>query len=744
MSAKKSNIAKVSILIGIILSIFPIMSFAQDSTTVSHELKELVVKDKRARVEDDKVIFVPNKKEKNLSNSPTTLLEAMHLPMLKVTNKTVSTLGGESVALFINGAPMSETDMATFWPSRILRVEYIPNPNDPQYAGAKYVINFILKQYEIGSVTRIDASQELPNNGDYTVASRLEYKRLSFGLKANASYSRDHIQHETGNEIFSDLYYNNERTTVRDGGIAEGDFGLVLALLAGQLAVTVGALVSTGIGNIILTKAGLGVNIEMVNNFLERLARFPLSFFDRKVSSDFVQKINDQSRIKDFLLSFPNTVFFTFFSLAIFSYLLFHFSPLIFAIFMSISILEIGWNALFLNKRKTLDYALFTNYADNRNHAYELTGGMSDLKVNNAETSRINKWKETQQAINDTSLKSSWLSLGQGAGQSIISRIKELSVTGIGAYMVISGDMTLGVLMSLGYITGRLAKPFDSISSTMTELQDSLLSFQRIEDVLGDDTEYRGSEKYTSSSISFDNVWFKYPGSNSPYVIKNLTLEIHPGEVIALVGESGCGKSTLIKLMLGFYIPDKGQLDLSGIPVGELDNSDWLRHCGAVMQEGKIFSDSILANISLSDNTPDVARAWDMLDKVGLKTFVEHLPMKIYTRLGVAGIELSGGQKQRLMIARALYKNPDILFLDEATSSLDAINEHMIVDQISNIGRGHTIIIAAHRLSTIRNADKIVFLKDGEITEVGTHDELLSRRGDYWNLVRHQLQAEKA
>lgn len=197
------------ILIFILLSIIGAGS-SKLHAQVSHELKELVVKDKRAWVEDDKVIFVPNKKEKNLSNSPTTLLEAMHLPMLKVTNKTVSTLGGESVALFINGAPMSETDMATFWPSRILRVEYIPNPNDPQYAGAKYVINFILKLYEIGSVTRIDASQELPNNGDYTVASRLEYKRLSFGLKANASYSRDHIQHETGNEIFSDLYYNNE------------------------------------------------------------------------------------------------------------------------------------------------------------------------------------------------------------------------------------------------------------------------------------------------------------------------------------------------------------------------------------------------------------------------------------------------------------------------------------------------------------------------------------------------------
>lgn len=200
---------KQLLLIGVLLSLFPIMTLAQDSNTVSHELKELVVKDKRAWIENDKVVFVPNKKEKNLSNSPATLLEAMHLPMLKVTNKTISTLGGEAVALFINGAPMSESDIATFWPSRILRVEYIPNSNDPQYAGAKYVINFILKQYEIGSVTRIEAEQELPNNGDYTAATRLEYKKFSFGLIVNPSYSRDHIQHETGSEILSDIYYNN-------------------------------------------------------------------------------------------------------------------------------------------------------------------------------------------------------------------------------------------------------------------------------------------------------------------------------------------------------------------------------------------------------------------------------------------------------------------------------------------------------------------------------------------------------
>ncbi|MDE7180946.1 MAG: peptidase domain-containing ABC transporter [Muribaculaceae bacterium] len=525
-----------------------------------------------------------------------------------------------------------------------------------------------------------------------------------------------------------------------DDGIGLKDINLVVLLLLGQLGVSIGGLVASSGMDLILTRTGLGIHIEMVNTFLERLSKFPLSFFDKKVSSDFVQKISDQSRIKDFLLTFPNTMFIMVLSIIVFSVLLFHYSVSIFFIFIFMSLLEVGWNTLFLNKRKTLDYAYFTNSSENRNHAYELTNGMADLKVNNAESSRISKWKATQKNINQLSMQSAWVSVAQSGGHSIIARIKDLLVTGVGATMVIYGDLTIGALMTLGYITGRLSQPFTTLGSSMSNLQDALLSYQRIDDVIHDDTELRGNEKFLEASVVFENVSFKYAGAGSPFVINDFNLTVEKGEVIALVGESGCGKSTLIKLMLGFYVPQKGILTLSGYNVRDIDNQEWLNHCGVVMQEAKIFSGSILENISLSENKPNLDKALYLLEIVGLKTFVESLPMNIYTKIGVAGIEMSGGQKQRLMIARALYKDPDLLFLDEATSSLDANNEKCIVSNINSIGKGKTIVIAAHRLSTVQDADKIVFIKDGRIAEMGTHSELVSLKGHYWKLVRNQLQ----
>ena len=524
-----------------------------------------------------------------------------------------------------------------------------------------------------------------------------------------------------------------------DEGISTKNPGLVWLLLLGQLCVAAGGLVASGVTDILLVKTGLKIHIGMVSSFLNKLARFPLSFFDRKVSSDFVQKIHDHHRIKDFLLEFPSSMLIITLSLIVFSILLYHYSPIIFLFFVGMSALELVWNALFLNKRKTLDYATFNLTSISNNKAYELANGMADLKVNNAESSHIAKWNETQEALNRTSLKSSLLGKIQGSGHSIISRVKDLSVTGIAAGMVISGDLTLGMLMTLGYITGRLSQPVSTLGASFATLQGALLSYQRIEEVIQDCGEWRGDMTFQKGEIELKGVWFKYAGTHSPYVLRDIDLLIERGKVTALVGESGCGKSTLIKLILGFYIPQKGGMLLGGNDVREVDNADWLSHCGVVMQETRIFSGTILENIALSSDEPDVDKTLEILETVGLKTFVDTLPMGVHTKIGVAGIEVSGGQKQRLMIARALYKNPDILIMDEATSSLDANTERMIVENLNRYGEGKTIIIAAHRLSTVQNADKIVFIKDGRIAEVGTHSELVSLEGDYWNLVKNQL-----
>lgn len=529
------------------------------------------------------------------------------------------------------------------------------------------------------------------------------------------------------------------RRTV-DEGIGLRDIGLVWTLVASQLAIASGRLVASLSTNIIMTRLGLDVNYEMVTDFLSRLVKFPVSFFDRKVSSDFIQKIDDQSRIKDFLITFPANLLTTLISLSVFSVLLWTYSPLIFLTFISISLLEILWGYLFLSRRRALDYTLFSNQAENRNHAYEITNGMDELKVNNAENVRVEKWRRVQEILNKASMKSAWLGAAESGGRSVLASLKDLGITGMCAVMVIEGDITLGVMMTVGYITGRLSVPFNTISSSVSTVQKALLSYGRIEEVVGDGNDRAGDLQPSAASITMENIWFKYPGTGSPFVIKDVSFDIEEGKTTALVGESGCGKTTLIKLMLGFYMPQKGKLSLGGVPVEDLDNSGWLSHCGVVMQSGKIFTGSILENISLSEEKPDVGKAWEMLELVGLRDFVEKIPMSINTRLGVTGMELSGGQKQRLMIARAMYKNPEVLFLDEATSSLDANNERLIVENLRKFGKGKTIVVAAHRLSTVIDADRIIYIKDGRIEESGTHEELVALRGNYWRLVRNQLQ----
>ena len=528
------------------------------------------------------------------------------------------------------------------------------------------------------------------------------------------------------------------QTTV-DRGIAERDIGLVWMLVAGQLAVFLGNAASSNVLQYVMLRLGLAVNLDMTRRYLRRLIEFPLSFFDRKASSDLIQKIDDQARIKDFLLQLPQSTFFVILNLLVFSGLLIWYNPWLFLFFLVFTLGEIGWTSLFLRPRRGIDYSYFSQASENRNQVYELINGMTEIKTSGAQSKRLEVWENTQRKINSLSLRSALVSMAMGGGQSVIARIKEIAITGICATLVIKGELTFGEMLTVGYIVGRLAGPFHNIIAMISQVQDAAISYERLDEVLNDDTERQGTAPYSLPDIKFENVSFKYPGSASPFVIHDLSLHIEPGKTTAIVGESGCGKTTLIKLMLGFYVPQRGHLLLSETDVATLDRDRWMEHCAVVMQSGYLFSDSIAANIALGGD-PDMERVKECIAIVGLDKFMETLPMGYNTRVGTTGLTLSGGQKQRLLIARALYRRPDILFLDEATSSLDAANERRITDRILELQRGKTLIVAAHRLSTVRNADRNLFMDGGRIIEEGTHDQLVARRGRYFALVSNQLE----
>lgn len=530
-----------------------------------------------------------------------------------------------------------------------------------------------------------------------------------------------------------------------DEGILGKNINLVWMLILSQLMVFIGNFVGTSLTEIILTKLGLKTGIEMMDKFLRKLVRLPMVFFERKVSSDLIQKAEEQSRIRAFLTSMPDMYFLTTLSVLVFSGMLIYLSPVIFMLLIVVTLLSLGWTSVFLRRRRELDFSSTAAIAENRNNLYELIYGMPEIKTNNAQNIKIENWMKVQRRINALSVKSTFLSLYLSGGNNLLNRLKDIAVTGICALLVIKGSMTIGVMMTVSYVVGRLSGPFNTILSSISEAQDASMSYSRVEEVLNSEETRKGGKqaKANEHDIYFRNVGFKYPGSGSPYVLQNLNFTIPQGKVTALVGASGCGKSTLIKLLLGIFPPGKGDILVGPECMDNIDNDCWLSGCGAVLQGGTIFSGTLLSNIALSDEKPDLERARAAARTACLDNFIETLPMGYHTRLGVAGVEMSGGQKQRLMIARAIYKNPSLLVLDEATSSLDADNEAAIVNNLNEYCRGKTVVIAAHRLSTVSRADNILYMESGRIVEQGTHSELVEQRGGYYRLVRNQLELGK-
>ena len=527
-----------------------------------------------------------------------------------------------------------------------------------------------------------------------------------------------------------------------DDGINGRDINLVWLLVIGQFFVFLGNYVANNLVELILAKLGISISISMLTDYLRKLAYLPISFFDRKVSSDLVQKINDHNRIKSFLVQFPQNMFITSLSLLVFSGLLIYESPTIFLIFLIFTALSIGWTMMFMRARNSIDYSYTTYAAQNRNNLHELVYGMAEVKANNAQLTRISAWSKIQDKVNSLSYRLLYISMIQGGGNVFFSRIKEIAITGICASYVIDGSMTIGAMMTVSYIIGRLTTPFSNIISSIIGLQETSVSYSRIEEIERHRSvaPAKAANGIRLDDIVLDNIAFKYPGCDS-YVIENAKAIIPIGKTTAIVGESGCGKSSLVKLLLKFYDPSQGRISIGGSDISDINENDWLSCCGAVMQNGYIFSGTIAENIAINSHKPDMKRIEEAARMACLSDFVSTLPMGYNTSIGATGIELSGGQKQRLMIARAIYKNPEILILDEATSSLDANNEARILDNIKKSWKGRTMIIIAHRLSTIMDADQILFMENGTITESGDHMTLLSSKGGYHSLVKKQMPA---
>lgn len=525
-----------------------------------------------------------------------------------------------------------------------------------------------------------------------------------------------------------------------DDGISSRDVNLVWLLVAGQLFVFIGGYISNAIIEILLTKLGLKMSIDMLNEYLSKLVKLPISFYARKINSDLIQKAEDHNRIKNFLLYVPNTLLSACIVILVFSFLLLYFSPLIFCLFFLFTFASMLWMTYFLKYRRVLDSSVIAKISENRNNLYELIEGIEEIKSNNAHTTKVKVWRTLQDKINQLSIKSTFLKLYQLGGNSFLIRLRDIIIMGICASLVIQEQMTIGIMMTVSYIVGRLSLPFSTFFESINDVQDAKMSYNRIEEI--HNTNIENGEAIIDNEdyeITLNNVSFKYPGSNSKFILQNLSLDIPYGKTVALVGSSGSGKSTIIRLIANFYKPQLGEVLIGNIDLSKIIDSEWTKHVSVVLQNGKIFSGSILSNIALADEKPDVNKAIEACKIACIDHFVRSLPLGIYSRIGKTGLDISGGQQQRILIARAIYKNPKILILDEATSSLDAITEAKIMNNIFSKFKTRTLIIAAHRLSTIRSADYIFVINNGKIVESGSHDDLVSKRGDYLKLVNKQI-----
>ena len=533
--------------------------------------------------------------------------------------------------------------------------------------------------------------------------------------------------------------------SVVDKGIGTGNLSFVVMMLIAQVVLVLGQLANNLIRSWLMLHMTTRISISLISDFLAKLMRLPIAFFDSKMVGDIMQRIGDYDRIQSFLTGSLLSMAMAVVSFVIYGAVMGGYDPTILGIFLSGSALYIGWILLFMKRRRKLDYMRFQEAAANQSNIVQLIDGMQDIKLNDCEKQKRWEWERIQARLFQVSIKGLVLGQTQEVGGTFIDQTKNVVISFLAASAVIEGHMTLGMMVALQYIIGQLNAPLSQFIQFVQATQDAKISLERLSEIQEKDDEEPAEEERIrmipdNADIEFRGVTFQYDGPHSAKALDDVSVTIPADKVTAIVGASGSGKTTMLKLMLGFYTPTSGEVLLHDRRIAQYSPSCWRRACGTVMQEGYIFSDTIAGNIGVSDERPDMERVRRATRIANIDTFIDELPLGYNTKIGTDGHGLSVGQKQRLLIARAAYKDAKYLFFDEATNSLDANNERTIMERLDRLFENKTVVVVAHRLSTVRNADKIVVLDRGRIVEQGTHDELTAKRGYYYELVRNQLE----